>query len=84
MSDELKLENYIDDIKNEYKKYKLLGILAYNQINETNRHYYAILRNFGQSWLIFDDDKISKVENEKMIYESNSNARLLLYMGVKY
>ena len=84
LSDELKLENYIDDIKNEYKKYKLLGILAYNQINETNRHYYAILRNFGQSWLIFDDDKISKVENEKMIYESNSNARLLLYMGVKY
>ena len=83
LCDELKLENFVEK-NNEYKRYKLLGLLVYNKLNDSEKHYSAIIRNYDQSWIKFDNDKKSKVLDEKSIYDSNTNARLLLYKGVKY
>ena len=84
LSDELNLENYIE-LNNEYKRYKLFGLLVNTQSNSIEKHYIAIIRNYDQSWFIFDDEKISKVKDEKMIYNSFTNkTRLVIYKAVKY
>ena len=84
LSGELQLENYVDD-RNEYKKYQLFGILVNTQSNNIEKHYIAIIRNFDNNWVIFDNDKITKVDNEKKIYNSISNkTRVLIYKGIKY
>lgn len=83
LDDELKLETYVDGNKN-YKRYKLLGVLICNQLNEKNKHYSVIIRNVDQSWLLFDDEKITRITDGKSFCESNNNARLLLYKGIKY
>lgn len=84
LEDELNLDNYIEG-RNEYKTYKLIGLLINTDLKEKEKHYIAKIRNFDQKWIKFDDEKVTQIKDEKEIYSSDTNkSRLIVYRGVKY
>ena len=84
--EELNLETFVDE-NSQYKIYSLFGILyQYVQKEETQeKHYFSILKNIGNKYKQFDDDKITDLTLKEVLDNDHNHDRivkLLIYRGI--